>query len=104
LQSDLSASQSLTVGAAEAFRGSVNAPVLPAGTAPDLVLGSALSHIEATDALRQVCSSAGVAPQLAPRFPQQLAASLFPTLWLPQALEAVEGLVAGLSVARGADA
>ena len=58
----------------------------------------------AADALR-LASATGPsnAPQLEPRFPEQLAAEIFPGVPLPDALEAVEGLLAGLSAARGGE-
>jgi DEAD/DEAH box helicase domain-containing protein len=102
LRNALRASPYATVAAATAFQAATGAPAVAAGASPDLILDSALAHIMAADALR-LASATGPAnsPQLEPRSPKQLAAAIFPTLPLSDAVKAVEGLLAGLSAARG---
>ncbi len=103
LKSDLRASQLLTAATATAFHAASGAPTSPAGAGPESTLDSALAHVMAADALRAACAAGSAnAPQLEPRFPEQIAAAMFPALQLPDAVEAVEGLLAGLSAARGA--
>jgi hypothetical protein len=102
LRNALRASPSPTLAAATAFQAASGAPAVPAGASPESVLESALAHVMAADALRLACASGPAnAPQLEPRFPEQLAASMFPGLPLPDGVEALEGLLAGLSAARG---
>jgi DEAD/DEAH box helicase domain-containing protein len=92
-----------TPAAATAFHTVSGAPAVPAGAGPELILGSALEYLMGADALRLACASGPPnAPKLEPRFPEQIAAVMFPGIPLADATEAVEGLVAGLSVARGA--
>lgn len=98
----LRASPTLTASAATAFHDAVGAPATPAGTSPALTLDSALGHVMAGEALRLACASGPAhAPQLQPRFPEQIASSLFPGIPSTDGVEAVEGLLAGLSAARG---
>lgn len=102
LRNDLRASPSLTPAAAIAFQAASGAPAVQPGVSPASVLESAFAHIMAADALRLACASGPAnAPQLEPRFPEQLAASMFPGLPLLDGVEAVDGLLAGLSAARG---
>jgi DEAD/DEAH box helicase domain-containing protein len=102
LRNALRASPIATAAVANAFGVAVGAPMPVAGATPELSLESALGHITAADALR-LASATGPAnaPQLEPRFAEQLAATIFPVVPLPDAVEAVEGLLAGLSAARG---
>ncbi|MBV6425077.1 MAG: hypothetical protein NAOJABEB_02891 [Steroidobacteraceae bacterium] len=103
LRNDLRASPSLTAAAAAAFQNATGAPATPAGASPELTLDSALAHVMADDALRLACSAGpATAPRLEPRFPEQIASAMYPGLPLPDGIEAVEGLLAGLSAARGA--
>jgi len=103
LRNDLRAAPSLTPAAATSFQAASGAPAPQAAASPESVLESALAHVMAADALRLACATGPAnAPQLEPRFPEQLATAMFPGLPLPDALEAVEGLLAGLSAARGA--
>ncbi len=103
LRNDLRASPSLTVATATAFQNATGAPTVPAGASPELILDSALAHVMAADALRLACAAGPAnAPQLEPRFPEQIASAMFPSLPLPDGVEAIEGLLAGLSAARGA--
>lgn len=103
LRSDLRASPSLTSSAATTFHHGVGAAAMPLGASPELTLDSALEHVMAGEALRLACASGPAnAPHLEPRFPEQIAASTFPGIPLADAAEAVEGLLAGLSAARGA--
>jgi ATP-dependent helicase YprA (DUF1998 family) len=103
LRNDLRASPSLTATAATAFQNATGAPAAPAGASPELTLDSALAHVMADDALRLACAAGPAsAPQLEPRFPEQIASVMYPGLPLPDGIEAVEGLLAGLSAARGA--
>ena len=103
LRSDLRASPTLTSATATTFHAATGTPTAQGGASPESVLESSLAHVMAADALR-LASATGPsnAPQLEPRFPEQLAAEIFPGVPLPDALEAVEGLLAGLSAARGA--
>lgn len=102
LRASLRSTQSLA-NAATTFHAAVSAPPA-AGTAPELILDCALRHIEAADALR-LASATGPAhaPLLKPRFPEDISALMFPALSVPDRLEALEGLLAGLALARGAD-
>jgi DEAD/DEAH box helicase domain-containing protein len=98
---DLQSSPSPTVSAACAFHAGVNAPPVPPGAAPEVILDSGLTHIGAADALRIACASGPLqAPQLVPRTPEQIASEMFPGESPPDGLEAVEGLLAGLCAAR----
>src|SRR5207249_9050318 len=64
---------------------------------------SALAHVMAGEALRLACASGSAnAPQLEPRFPEQIASAMFLGIPISDGLEALEGLLAGLSAARGA--
>lgn len=91
-----------TAGAVAAFHSAVNAPSVAAGAPPELILESALGHIQVADALRLACASGPAhAPQIEPRFPDEIAANMFPALPVADGLHAVEGLLAGLSAARG---
>jgi Lhr-like helicase len=102
LRHSLRSSPSSIPAAATAFHAAVAAPAAPAGASPESVLDSALTHIMAAEALRLACASDPAnAPQLEPRFPEQLAAEMFPALSPPDGVEAVEGLIASLSMARG---
>lgn len=102
LRNDLRTSPSPTAAAASAFHASTGAPAVAANASPELILESALTHIMAADALR-LASATGPAnaPQLQPRFPEQLAATIFPAAPPAEAMEATEGLIASLSAARG---
>ena len=102
LRNDLRASPSPSLAIATAFQAASGAPAMPADASPESVLESALTHVLAADALRLASASGPAdAPQLEPRFPEQLAASMFPELPMPDGVEAVEGLLSGLSAARG---
>lgn len=102
LRADLRAAPVLTAAAAANFRAAVNAPAAPPNAAPEIVLDTALTYIDAPEALRASCASgAPQQPVMESRSPEQIAATLFPALPPPSALEAVEGLLAGLSAARG---
>ncbi len=103
LRNDLRASHSLSAATATAFQSATGAPAAPAIASPELTLDSALAHVMAADALRLACAAGpATALQLEPRFPEQIASAMFPSLPLPDGIEAVEGLLAGLSAARGA--
>ncbi|TAK45287.1 MAG: DEAD/DEAH box helicase [Betaproteobacteria bacterium] len=103
LRNDLRASTTLTASIATAFQNATGAPAASPGASAELTLDSALAHVMAADALRLACAAGSVtAPILEPRFPEQIASTMFPGLPLPDGLEAVEGLLAGLSAARGA--
>lgn len=102
LRNDLRASPSPTLATATAFQAATGAPAAPTGASPEFILDSTLAHVMAADALRSACASGPAnAPQFEPRFPEQLATSIFPGLPLTDGVEAVEGLLAGLSSARG---
>jgi DEAD/DEAH box helicase domain-containing protein len=103
---DLRASPSLTATAAATFNAAIGGAVLSAGASPEEVLESALTHVMAADALRLACTSTtrvGNIVQLEPRFPEQIAAAMLPGIQVTDAMEAVEGIIAGLSAARGAN-
>jgi Lhr-like helicase len=103
LREDLRAAPTPTPAVASAFHAALSAPPAGDGATPEEVLESALGHIGAADALRLACATGpSEAPQLAPRFPDQMAADMFPALPSSEALDTLEGLLAGLSAARGA--
>ena len=103
LRNELRASPSLTSTTATTFQNATGVPAAQAGATPELTLDSALAHLMAAEALRLACASGPTnAPQLEPRFPEQIASSMFPGIPLTDGVEAVEGLLAGLSAARGA--
>ncbi len=103
LRHDLRALVSPTAATASAFHAAVGASAVAPGATPEEVLESALGHIAAADALRLACATGAThAPQLEPRFPHQMAAAMFSPLPPADGLEALEGLLAGLSAARGA--
>lgn len=103
LRNDLRAAPSLTAATATTFQDATGAPAAPAGTSPELTLDSALAHVMAGEALRLACASGpATVPQLEPRFPEQIASAMFPGTPIADGVEAVEGLLAGLSAARGA--
>jgi DEAD/DEAH box helicase domain-containing protein len=81
--------------AAASLHAAVGAPALPAGTPAGEVLGAALQHVEAPDALRLACTTN---QQVVPQVPAALAAALFPGD--TQADFAVDGLLTALSHAR----
>ncbi|MGE3109706.1 MAG: DEAD/DEAH box helicase [Vicinamibacterales bacterium] len=102
LKQDLT-TQGLSVSnAVTTLAGSIGAPVQPAGTTPELTLDAAFAHMRAADALRSACNAGQPqAPQLEPRTPDEMAAVLFPGRPAPEAADALEGLLLGMSVARG---
>jgi DEAD/DEAH box helicase domain-containing protein len=103
LRQHLRASPVPTAAAASAFHAAVGAAAFPPGTSPDQVLEAALNHVSAADALRLACANGPPdEPHLGPRFPEQMAAAMFPALESSERLEVLEGLLAGLSAARGA--
>jgi DEAD/DEAH box helicase domain-containing protein len=105
LRNALRASPTLNATAATNFGIAVGAPAAAAGASAEAVLDAALAHVMAPDALRLACASGPAhAPQLEPRFPEEIATRIFPGLAPADAGEAVEGLLAGLSVARGTTA
>jgi len=102
LCADLRTAPALTAAAAESFHAAVGAPPVAPGAPPAEILHSALEHISAADALRLACNAGAVeAPRLEPRFPRQIGAAIFPDLQASDRAEAVEGLLAALSAARG---
>ena len=65
--------------AAEDFRVAVGLPAAPAGAPAEQVLHTALAHIGAADALRLACIGGPAhGAEIRPRFPDDLAAALFP--------------------------
>lgn len=105
LRQDLrAANMEVTPQAVESFRVAVGAPPSPANTRPERLLESSISHIAGGDALLLACS-AGPAqpPQTVPQFPAAIGDALFRALSPEERLEAVEGLIAGLCMARRAD-
>lgn len=92
----------LTSEIVNSFRAAVGANEAPSGTPAPQVLALALDQIRAGDALRSACSlGAADSPQVAPRFPGEIAAQLFPETPEAERLAASEGLIAGLCAARG---
>lgn len=88
--------------AASAFHSATGAPTIQSGAQSEALYASALDHIGAASALRLACATGPLtAPELKPKFPKELAAAIFPTLLPNESEEAVEGLLAGLSAARG---
>lgn len=101
LRTSLRATRTITAIAATAFHSAVGGPALPAGASPAETLDAALGHIGAPESLRLSCAVGNLgAPQLEPRFPEDIAASMFPALQAQTGVESVEGLLAGLSAAR----
>jgi DEAD/DEAH box helicase domain-containing protein len=91
----------LTHAAATDFHNDVGADAPTSGVAPEAILDDAMSHIAAAEALR--AASTVERPEgsvLEPQFPGQVADKIFSDLSREQALEATEGLLAGLSIAR----
>ena len=90
-----------TMPIALTLQNAVGAPPVPAASV-EQVVEAGLAHIGAPGALRLACASGPLdTPKLEPRFPEELAARMFPALPTAQGLQAVEGLLAGLSAARG---
>ena len=81
--------------AAASLHSAVGAPALPAGTSVEEILGAALQHVEAPDALRLACTAN---QQIVPQTPAALAPTLFPGDG--QADLAADGLLTALSHAR----
>ncbi len=101
LRHDLRASPSLTAAVANAFHAAVAAPAVAPSATPEELLESSLGYITAADALRLACAAGPAhAPRLEPRFPDQIAAAMFPALPPADRMEALEGLLAGLAAAR----
>lgn len=89
--------------AAAAFHNSVGAPAIPGDATGRALLDVALTHIEAEGALRAACTTGATDDlSLRARFPSQIADALFSTQADDARSRAVEGLLAGLSEARGA--
>lgn len=101
LGASIGAQRPLPVVAAD-FEAAVGAPAPPAGTAPEVRLGSALVHSGAVDALRLACSG-GVPARTIPRQPAQIGERLFPGVPLADARAAAEGMVVGLGSAQAAN-
>lgn len=96
LRNDLLSGAPLAQGA-QTFANAVGAPAPTTPQTAESTLEFALRHVLAADAIRLACST-GV--HLEARFPHQIAAVMFPAAPIGDAVEAVEGLVAGLTVAR----
>ena len=102
LRHDLRVSPLPTLATATAFHAAVGAPAILPNSAPQLIFESALLHIEAGEALRLACATGpSQNPRLEPRFPEQIAETMFPDMPVADGVETVEGLLAGLSAARG---
>jgi ATP-dependent helicase YprA (DUF1998 family) len=102
LRTELRTSQSISVPAANAFNTAVGGSASPSQATAEQILDSALEHIHAADALRLACATGPLqSPQLQPKHPEEIATAAFPGLPPSSALEATEGLLAGLSSARG---
>jgi len=100
LGQNLSSQGSATAAAANAFSAQVGLAA-PAGD-PAMALDAALTQIGAAEGLRCACAMGSPgAPRLEPRTPRQIADAVFPALTPLERCEAVEGLLAGLSAARG---
>ena len=83
------------------FQTAVGLPPAPPNALADQILHTTLEHIGAADALRLGCSDGAAHDgELRPRYPAELAATMFPDLALPERQEALEGLLAGLANAR----
>jgi DEAD/DEAH box helicase domain-containing protein len=103
LRTELRTNGSISVGAANAFNAAVGGRTPVPNATPEEILESALDHIHAADGLRLACATGPLhSPQLQPKTPEEIAAAIFPASPLSTALEATEGLLAGLSSARGA--
>ncbi len=100
LGQDLS-SQAVTVAAAANTFCTQVGLAAPGGD-PAMALDAALTHIAAAEGLRCACATGSPAtPRLEPKTPGQIADAIFPALAPADRTEAVEGLLAGLSAARG---
>ncbi len=86
--------------AAAAFHQTVAAPP-PSDNSPARILEAALEHMAAPSALREACMVPG-ANETRPRIPRDIGDTLFSNLPQDERCEAVEGLLAGLSMARNA--
>jgi DEAD/DEAH box helicase domain-containing protein len=89
--------------AARAFHGATGAPNIPPEASIEKILASGLDHIQAPDALRLACSSESIqGSRILPRFPADIAGAIFDNLPTGDRLEAFDGMMAGLSIARRA--
>lgn len=80
------------------FHQAVGSPPSP-GNTPEEILETALQHIAAPSALRVACASPG-SPVTRPRMPKEIGEALFLALTESERKDAVEGLLAGLCLAR----
>jgi hypothetical protein len=99
-RTELRTNGSISLGAANTFNAAVGGPTTVPNATAEEILESALDHIHAADALRLACATGPLhRPQLQPKTPEEIAAAAFPAS--PVSIEATEGLLAGLSSARG---
>jgi len=85
--------------AAVTFGHATGSQVTVGSTAAE-VLGASLEHVEASDGLRAACAINGSAEDLRPQTISALGSSLFPHLPTAEQRDALEGLLAGLSLGR----
>lgn len=92
-----------TAAAVASFSTAIGLPAPAPDVGPERVLDAALGSLNAADAVRAACN-AGTPnePQIEPRTPEQMASLLFAGVPEEEGVEALEGLLAGMSVARGA--
>lgn len=101
LGNELRANHSLSVVTATTFNTAVGGSACSPQATAEQILESALDQIQAADALRLACAEGPLtSPQLKPKPPEEIAATAFPALTMSEALEATEGLLAGLASAR----
>lgn len=81
------------------FHHAVSAPAV-ATNSTERTLDATLEHLGAPSALRQVCTVPGGAAR--PRMPREIGDALFSILPVNERRDAVEGLLAGLAIARNA--
>lgn len=93
--------QGLSASCAERFRTAVGAAARNPQDSPEIVIGSALQHIGATDALRTACSSTSAVGTIpSPQPPSHISRQLFPNDTADDASHATAGLLAGLCSSR----
>ena len=104
LRKSLDQQTTVPPGAAAAFQTAVGAPPLPVTASARTVLEASLAHIDAAGALRLACApNPSTSPDLEPSFPDDIVRRMLPGTPPADALEALEGLLAGLAGAQAPD-
>jgi ATP-dependent helicase YprA (DUF1998 family) len=84
---------------ATALAQAIGAPPTAANDAAQL-FGSAIGHSQGAAAIRAACAPSGLVQDLRPRSVSELGVVLFPLLPVAEQREAMQGLLAGLSIGR----